>query len=212
MNKIGYFLTLLFTVIVHILLKKFNEMQKEQKDLIEQYRNKLGLNPNKINKDALKTEYEQKYIDFKDYDYKNPDFSQIEENGYDIDNDYDAFKEDLMKYVEGANDYFKEEKRAEPVSTEKSNIAMNANAVSQPMDKIEYKPINSKVGDVSMDRQFKNSFEQLNKTRNAKLNVKTLKPDNWVYNNEKTINGGFFDEKAGIMPFDNAEESNYVLL
>lgn len=212
MNVVGYFLTLLFTIIVHVLLKKFNNLQKEQKDLIEHYRNKLGLSPTEINNDAIKKEYEQKYVDFKDYDYKNPNFSTIEEEGYDIDNDYDAFKEDLMKYVEGANDFFKQEKKLEPVATERENIKLNHNAVTQPLKKKEYEMKNSKIGDVSMDNQFRKSFETNNKKRNELNGVKTLKPDQWVYSNEKTMNGGFFDEKSGIMPFDNAEESNFVLL
>lgn len=212
MNKIGYFLTLLFTVIVHILLRRFNQMQDEQKNIIEQYKNKLGLNPKIINKEATMIEKQQKFIDFKDYDYKGPNYSLIEDDeGYDIDNDYDAFKEDLMKYVEGANDYFKNEKRAEPVMTEKRVIGMNHNAISQPMDKKEpsFKP--SKAA-ASMDKQFNAIFESNNQKRNSALDYKTLKPDQWTYNNEKTINGGFFDEKAGLMPYDASEESNYVLL
>jgi hypothetical protein len=212
MNSLGYFLTLLFTIIVHILLKKFNDMQQEQKALIENYKNKLGLNPTGIKKDELRKEYEQKYIDFKDYDYKNVDFSSIEEDGYDIDNDYDAFKEDLMKYVEGANDYFKHEKKLEPVATEASNIYMNENAVSQPMNKKEYVPTNSKVGDISMDRQMKNAFEANNKQRQQITGVKTLKNDQWTYSNEKTMNGGFVDEKSGLMPFDNMESDYMALL
>jgi len=39
MNIIGYFLTLTFTIIVHILLKRFNDMQTEQKELIEKFKN-----------------------------------------------------------------------------------------------------------------------------------------------------------------------------
>jgi hypothetical protein len=38
MNKIGYFLTLLFTIIVHIILRRFNEMQFEQNLLTENTR------------------------------------------------------------------------------------------------------------------------------------------------------------------------------
>lgn len=192
------------------MLRKFKIMEREQKNLIEKYRNKLE--PSNLNSKGFKKEYQQKYIDYKDYDYKNPNFSLIEDEGYDIDNDYDALKEDLMKYVNEQNDYYKQEKKLEPVANEKRNIWMNHNAISQPIDKKDYIPQNYKVGDISMDRQFKNAFEKNNMERNAKLSIKTLKPDNWVYNNEKTINGGFFDEKAGIMPFDSAEESNYVLL
>jgi len=209
MNIIGYFLTLTFTIIVHILLKRFNDMQTEQKELIEKFKNKL--NPKSIDYDALRTEKEQKFVDFKDYDYKNPNFSMIEEEGYDIDNDYDAFKEDLMKYVEGANDYFKKEKRAEPVMTEKRVIGMNHNAISQPLDKKEGN-FKLQTASASMDKQFNNMFEANNNRRNSNREQKTLKPDQWTYNNEKTINGGFFDEKSGLMPYDASEESNFVLL
>jgi len=212
MNKIGYFLTLLFTVIVHVLLIQFNKMQDEQKKIIEEYKNKLGLNPKIMNKEATLIEKQQKFVDFKDYDYKGPNFSLIEDDeGYDIDNDYDAFKEDLMKYVEGANDYFKEEKRAEPVMTEKRVIGMNHNAISQPLDKKEG-DFKLQTASASMDKQFNAMFEANNNRRNSNREQKTLKPDQWTYNNEKTINGGFFDEKSGLMPYDASEESNFVLL
>ena len=210
MNVIGFTLALMATILIHVLLKRFMEMQKDQKDLIEQYRNKLAGRP--LNYKAIERENQQKYIDFKDYDYKGPNFSLIEDDeGYDIDNDYDLFKEDLMKYVEGANDYFNVEQHATGIANEQTNIVSNHNAVSQPMDKKEFN-FPSKKGGVSLDRQYNNSFEANNKKRNSQLPYKTLKPDQWTYNNEKTINGGFFDEKSGLMSFDAAEEMNMVLL
>lgn len=210
MNIIGYTLALMTTILIHVLLKRFMDLQKDQKEFIEQYRNSLG--GKSLNYKAIERENQQKYIDFKDYDYKGPNYSLIEDDeGYDIDNDYDAFKEDLMKYVEGANDYFNHEQLLQPVANERANIVSNHNAVSQPMNKKEYNFPSKAVG-VSMDTQYKNAFETNNRRRNSQLSYKTLKTDQWVYNNEKTMNGGFFDEKAGIMPFDLSEETNYVLL
>ena len=186
------------------------DLQADQKELIEQYRNKLAGKP--LNYKAIAREGAQKYIDYKDYDYKGPNFSLIEDDeGYDIDNDYDAFKEDLMKYVEGANDYFNVEQHATGVASEQTNIVSNHNAVSQPMDKKEYN-FPSKTAGVSMDTQYKNAFEANNKKRNSLLPYKTLKPDQWTYNNEKSMNGGFVDEKAGLMPFDASEGTFGVLL
>ena len=210
MNVIGYFLTLFFIMVVHILLKKFNDIQIEQPNLIEEYRNRL--NPKYLDAGKELIEKQQKFIDFKDYDYKGPNFSLIEDEGYDIDNDYDAYKEDLMKYVEGANDYFKEEKRAEPVMTEERGINLKHNAVRQPLMNKKQSSFKTQLSSASMDNQFKNAFEKNNKERNSQLPYKSLKPDQWTYSNEKTINGGFFDESAGLMPFDASEELNYVLL
>lgn len=213
MNKIGYVFTLFFIIIIHLLIKQFDMIKNEQKKLIEEYRIKLGLNPSKIPHNDLKKEYTQKNNEFKDYDYKKVNFSEIEdEEGYDIDNDYDLFKEDLLKYIESSNNNDQFEKRTEPVASEKQNLFMNENSINQPLTKKEYIPKGSVFGDMSMDKQYKNAFEKNNKDRNSKLKTKTLKPDWWVYNNEKTINGGFFDEKNGIMPFDNGESTNYVLL
>ena len=209
MNTIGYTFVLMITILVHVLLKKFLEIQKDQKDLIEQYRNKL--NPAKIDYEAIERESHQKYMDFKDYDYKGVDYSEIEDNGYDIDNDFDAMKEDLMKYVDGANNYFKQEKHLEPVATEAHNIRMNHNAPTQPLTKIENPFKGSSVG-VSLDAQYKNQFESLNSTRNSGLVNHTLKPDLWQYASEKPMNGGFVDESSGLMAFDSMEETNYVLL
>jgi len=206
MNVIGYTLALMATILIHVLLKRFMEMQKDQKDLIEQYRNKLAGKP--LNYKAIAKENQQKYIDFKDYDYKGPNYSLIEDDeGYDIDNDYDLFKEDLMKYVEGANDYFNVEQHATGIANEQTNIIANHNAMSQPMDKKEYH-FPAKTAGVSMDNQYKNVMENNYKKSNNKL----LKPDLWTYNNEKTINGGFFDEKTGLMPYDPEVSTNYVLL
>ena len=83
--------------------------------------------------------------------------------------------------------------------------------MSQPMDKKEFNFPAKKAG-VSMDAQYKNAFEANNKKRNSLLPYKTLKPDQWTYNNEKSMNGGFVDEKAGLMPFDASEGTFGVLL
>ena len=209
MNTVGYTFVLMMTILIHVLLKKFLEIQKDQKDLIEEYRNRL--HPSKVGYKAIERESHQKYMDFKDYDYKGMDYSQIEDKGYDQDNDFDAMKEDLMKYIDGANDYFNVEHTAEPVATEKKNIKMNHNATTQPLEKIE-NPFKGSTPGVSLDAQYKNQFESLNKQRNSNLPNHTLKPDLWTYANEKSMNGGFVDEKSGLMPYDAQEESNYVLL
>ena len=209
MNSVGYTFVLMMTILVHVLLKRFLEIQKDQKDLIEEYRNKL--NPSKLDYNAIKKESHQKYMDFKDYNYKGMDYSQIEDKGYDVDNDFDAMKEDLMKYIDGANDYFNVEHTSEPVATEKKNTQMNHNSVTQPLDKIE-NPFKGQSAGTSLDAQYKNQFESLNKNRNSNLPNHTLKPDLWNYANEKPMNGGFVDEKSQLMPYDAAEESNYVLL
>ena len=209
MNTVGYTFVLMMTILIHVLLKKFLEIQKDQKDLIEQYRNKL--NPSKLDYKAIERESHQKYIDTKDYNYKGMDYSEIENKGYDVDNDFDAMKEDLMKYIDGANDYFNVEHTAEPVADEKRNIQMNHNAPSQPLAKVE-NPFKGHAPGVSLDSQYKNQFESNNKNRNSNLPVQTLKPDLWNYANEKPMNGGFVDEKSQLMPYDAAEESNYVLL
>jgi len=209
MNTVGYTFVLMMTILIHVLLKKFLEIQKDQKELIEQYRNKL--NPSNLDNKAVERESHQKYMDFKDYNYKGADYSQIEDKGYDVDNEYDAMKEDLMKYIDGANDYFNVEHTSEPVATEKKNTQMNHNSVTQPLDKVE-NPFKGQSAGTSLDAQYKNQFESLNKNRNSNLPNHTLKPDLWVYNNEKSMNGGFVDEKSGLMAYDDQEESNYVLL
>ena len=63
-----------------------------------------------------------------------------------------------------------------------------------------------------MDRQMKNAFEANNKQRQQITGVKTLKPDQWNYSNEKPMNGGFVDEKSGLMPFDSMEGDYMTLL
>ena len=109
------------------------------------------------------------------------------------------------------HNYFNHEQHLTGVANERANIVSNHNAVSQPMDKKKYN-FPAKTAGVSMDTQFKNAFESNNKKRNSQLPYKTLKPDQWTYANEKTMNGGFFDEKNTLMPYDQNEETNYVLL
>jgi hypothetical protein len=212
MNIVGYIISLIVTILAHIFLKKFIKMQDEQKELIERYRSQLDTG-RPLDYDAVERESHQKYMDFKDYNYKGVDFSKIEdEDGYDIDNDYDLMKEDLLKYVDGANNYFNPTQRSEPVATEKKNIKMNHNASLMPLDKKE-NPFKGLLGGVTLDSQYKSQFESNNRGRNSiNPTIKTLKPDLWVYGNEKTMNGGFFDEKTSLMPFDAQEENNYVLL
>ena len=209
MNIIGYTVSLCGIVLVHVLITKFLKLQGEQKELLEHYRNKL--NPKKLDYDAEKRETHQKYTDFKDYDYKGYDISKIQDSdGYDLDTDYDLLKEDLLKYVNGANNYFEVEDIASPVTNEKQNITLNHNAPKQPLTKKEnqHKGI---VAGTSLDNQYRSQWESNNTIRNGSIAQKTLKPDLWTYQNEKVMNGGSLDS-SGLMPFDSAEETNYVLL
>ena len=208
MNIFGYIVSLIITILAHVFLKKFNKMQQEQKELIEQYKNQLR----PLDYDAVERESHQKYMDFKDYNYKGVDFSKIEDDdGYDIDNDYDLMKEDLLKYVDGANNYFNPSERSDPVADEKRNIKMNHNASLMPLTKKE-NPFKGLLTGSTLDNQYKSQFEKNNRERNSNRENKTLKPDIWTYGNEKAMNGGFFDEKIGLMPYDKMEENNYVLL
>lgn len=205
MNVIGYTVSLFSIILLHILLKQFIFMQKEQTKLIEHYKNKLKFTD--IDYDAIEREDYQKYIDHHNYDYKKVDFSKIEgSDGYDKNNDYDLLKKDLMKYINGANNYLNPTKHPSPIKNEQGNILLNPNVSTQPLIKKENKFKGIDPG-VSLDKQYKIQFEQNNKNKN----LKTLKPDIWTYKNEKPMNGGLIDS-SGLMPYDENEGSNYVLI
>lgn len=211
MNIVGYIISLVITILTHIFLKKFNKMQIEQKTIIEEYRNQLGLG-RPLDYEAKQRESHVKYMDFKDYDYKGVDFTKLDdEDGYTINDEYELMKDDLIKYIDGANNYFNPSERSEPVATEKRNIQMNHNSTLQPLEKKE-NPFKGILTSSTLDNQYKSQFESNNQKRNSNIENKTLKPDLWNYANEKPMNSGYFDEKSGLMAYDQAEETNYVLL
>jgi hypothetical protein len=213
MNTIGFVISLFSIVFLHTILKVFMNIKKEQEQLIEKFKNKLK--PKKIDHTLERQEIDGKNKYYNGYQFKKVDFDKIEdEDGYDIDNEYDLMKEDLLKYIDSMNNYYEFEKIAQPIANKKLNKELNPNIPIKepvPLDKKSYTFKPEKVGK-SLDDQYKTQFEMNNKTRNKLIENKTLKPDLWTYKEEKPMNGGFVDPMTNLMPYDAMEESNYVLL
>lgn len=212
MNKFGFFIAFVAIILFHCLIMTI----RDYKDVIENYAEAAGLNLANINgggtnpTSGVETEETQKYPEFKDYDYKNPNFSAIEEDGYDISNDFDLLSEDLMKYVENQSEFEKTNLRLEPVATEQRTTALNPNVSIQPRILQEENNNACKTG-VAADIAQKIGLNdnQMNRN-NPRTSFYMLKPNDVA--NERQINGGYADPKTGLMPFDPEEISDYTIL
>jgi hypothetical protein len=206
MNIIGYILTSIVTILIHLFIIQFKMMKKDQEQVLEAYKIKLGLKPTEIPYDKIKKEYDQKTKDYNSYEYKNVDYSLIEdEEGYDIDNDYDLFREDLLKYIEGQNNSYEHTNNLTPVANEPKNIKMNHNAINQPLYKKDNLMREQNLKLDSLDNQYKGSF---NETIIPNIEQKTLKPENWTKKKEPIANGGMMGD---IMGYEE-ESNNFQLL
>ncbi len=206
MNKFGFFIAFVAIVLFHCLIMTI----KDYKDVIEKYAPGLNLHPAPIGERGNETEETQKYLQFKGYDYKNPNFSLIEEDGYDIDNDFDLFQEDLMKYVESQTEFTKQNQRLEPVATEQRTTALNPNVMKQPMILKEQNNNACKTGvDADISQKMGLDSSKANRDEN-RTNFYQLKPNDPT--SETQNNGGLIDAASGLMAFDPESIDSYSIL
>ena len=203
MNILGFIFLLWATFITHIVLRRYNELEKNQREIIENFR--ASLHPGSdINYSLTNDRISDIKAANEDNNYnKISKVNYEDKNGFDIENDYDLLKLDLMKYVEDqGNKNNKTEKIKTPIYTETKNSDINNN-VLKLLKKNE--PEVGSDAKLSMDKIYEQKIMQ-NQTN--KEGIKTLKPDLWTYENEAVMNGGKF---GNLMPFDNSESGFMVL-
>ena len=205
MNILGYLITIVTIVLLHLMIKKVQGIFIN----FEQFKASLKFSP--LEYAAKQRESHVKWLDTKDYGYKEVALEKLDNEGYDKEeDDFKLLKKDLMKYIEEDVERYNHEKRLEPIVSEMGNATMNPNVQlgNPPSPESHIQPI---VGDISLDSQYRNQWASLNSKRSEMTGLKTFKPDVWTYENENPINGGVVDAKSGLMAYDPMEQMDMVL-
>jgi len=211
MNIIGLSTTLIIILFLHVLVKRYSQMEEDNKEIIELFKNRLNFS--KANDTEAK-----KLIDDDKQLYNNFQMEKIEDDeGVDIENDFSLLKKDLLKYVNGARNMFDNSlfDKSNEVNHKKHQKNNNKPNIQQK----EYENSQESLiehpfkqhGMNSLDDSLKKNIEENNKNRYSSLDYKSFKPDMWVSENESSMNGGKLDPKSNIAAFDSMESYNYIL-
>ena len=209
MNIMGITISLIVIAILHIFLKKIGSILSENEKLIEKFKT---INPGYLNKETA--------VPFKRVDTTMPfnvnsqDFNNFKEYNTINVNDYDldTMKGELLNYLEDKSNLF------DKIPTYEENKILNENVATfkdvghiKPetlirQDQAEYivnrkdtVPLSSSYP-VQFDKQFKQKLYLSEPAANKEY--RTYKKDNWVYENEKSNNGGYIDTQSKLMAYD----------
>jgi len=194
MNYISYILVLIIIFISQYVLDLFITIKKNQEKLMERF--SITGKPCVENKEIGIKNMFRKMLDYSGVNLNN------DNEGYDIDNEYDLMVKDLMEYAEDDNNYYETNAYSDNTNTIAANIALNEN-VNVPIRKKEEAAYPRKQMETSIDKMYSAQNEKL-----AAGNLKTLKPDLWGYENEKVMNGGMFGD---LEPFDGMGGNNVTI-
>lgn len=209
MNIIGLSSLICLILFLHILIKRYEDLEKENKEIINMIKNKTNdkINNKKVEKKIIEEEEEE--MNYEKYDLQNIE----DEEGFDIENDFTLLKKDLLKYVDGARSYFKKQDfdSSNVVNNKKSQKEYNLNSIKKEYD-LELEEIIQKPFGKTNFNSIEQQLEKSNKEINNKLGVKTLKPDMWVHKNENQMNGGELFKDTSLLAYDMGENYEYSLL
>ena len=213
MNIVGLGSSLAIIIFLHVLIKRYSEMEEDNKELMELFKNKLNFSQVKSENKA------EKIIDGDKQSYNKFEMEKVEDKeGVDIENDFSLLKKDLLKYVNGARNMFDNslfDKSNEVNDKQKQNENNKQNIQEQKYENsaefvIQDHPFKQHAIN-SLDNNLNNKIDENNKKRYSSLDYKSFKPDMWVSENESSMNGGKIDPNSNISAFDNMESYNYIL-
>lgn len=210
MNIIGLSATLIIILFLHILIKRYSQMEEDNKEIIELFKNQFNFSKANSN-EAIKLIDDDKQL------YNNFQMEKIEDNeGVDIENDFSLLKKDLLKYVNGARNMFDNSlfDKSNEVNHKKHQKNNNPNIQQKEYKKSQESVIEhpfKQQGMNSLDDNLNQKIEENNKNRYSSLDYKSFKPDMWVSENESSMNGGKLDPSSNIAAFDSMESYNYIL-
>jgi hypothetical protein len=211
MNIIGLSATLIIILFLHVLVKRYSQMEQNNSEIMELFKNRLNFSKVEENKD-------KKLIDNDKQLYNDFQMEKVEDDeGVDIENDFSLLKKDLLKYVNGARNIFdnslfdKSNEVNHKNNQKKQNIPNIQQQQYENSDESLIQHPFKKQGMNSLDNDLNKKVEQNNFNRYSSLDYKSFKPDMWVSENESSMNGGKLDPTSNIAAFDSMESMDYIL-
>ena len=201
MNIIGIVSSLLIIIFLHIIVKRYKNIEEKNKEFFSMLKDVYNISKNKSEKkDTM--------------DYEKIKLEKVEdEEGIDFENDFSLFKKDLLKYVDDSRDIYKNELFDDSNIVNDKTKQKGINLYQQKKDfdysnlqteEIIQKPF-GKTNIDSMEKQLEEVNLNINKMKNNGLSVQTFKPDMWVHENENQMSGGKIFKDSELLAFDKGE-------
>lgn len=200
MNIIGLISLTLIILFLHIIVKRYENLEEKNKEVFAILRQKYNIPKNK------------KVV--KEMNYEKINLEKVEdEEGIDFENDFSLLKKDLLKYVDDSRDIFHNELYDDSNLVNNKEHQKKTNLYQQ---KKEYDFSNLDIEEIiqqpfgktnidSMDKQLEKVNININQMKNNGLQVQTFKPDMWIHKNENQMNGGKIFQDSNLLAFDQGE-------
>lgn len=208
MNIVGISTAVLVILFLHIVVKRYQQLEEKNKEVFTILRQKYSVpkRKNKEKRDEI-------------MDYEKLDLSKVEDDeGIDFENDFSLLKKDLLKYVDDSRNVFNNNLFDNSNLVNDKKHQMETNLYQQKtefnldhlVDQVIEQPF-GKVNVGSMDKQLEKTNLNINQMKNDGLQVKTFKPDMWIHKNENQMNGGQLFKDSELLAFDQGELSYQLI-
>lgn len=208
MNIVGISTAVLVILFLHIVVKRYQQLEEKNKEVFSILRQQYNA-PKRKNKEKREEVM----------DYEKLDLSKVEDDeGIDFENDFSLLKKDLLKYVDDSRNVFNNNLFDDSNLVNDKKHQMETNLYQQKtefnldhlVDQVIEQPF-GKVNVGSMDKQLEKTNLNINQMKNDGLQVKTFKPDMWIHKNENQMNGGQLFKDSGLLAFDQGELSYQLI-
>lgn len=209
MNIVGLSSLMLVILFLHVIVKRYQQLEEKNKEVFTILRGQFNLPKRKnVEKRDEKMNYEK------------IDLGKVEDDeGIDFENDFSLLKKDLLKYVDDSRDIYRNELFDDSHLVNNKEHQKQINGFQQ---KKEYDFSNLQIDEVieqpfgkvqigSMDKQLEKINLNINEMKNDGLQVKTFKPDMWSHKNESQMSGGKIFKDSNLLAYDQGELSYQLL-
>lgn len=208
MNIVGISTAVLVILFLHIVVKRYQQLEEKNKEVFSILRQQYNA-PKRKNKEKREEVM----------DYEKLDLSKVEDDeGIDFENDFSLLKKDLLKYVDDSRNVFNNNLFDDSNLVNNKKYQKETNLYQQKkefdldhlVDQVIEQPF-GKVNVGSMDKQLEKTNLNINEMKNDGLQVKTFKPDMWIHKNENQMNGGQIFGDSNLVAFDQGELSYQLI-
>lgn len=202
MNIVGIISLTLVILFLHVIVKRYENLEEKNKEVFAILRQKYNIPKGK------------KQEPVKQMNYEKINLEKIEDDeGIDFENDFSLLKKDLLKYVDDSRDIYHNELFDDSNLVNDKDYQKQTNLYQQKKDydfdnldieEIIQQPF-GKTNIGSMDKQLEQVNLNINEMKNDGLQVQTFKPDMWMHKNENQMNGGKIFKDLNLTAFDHGE-------
>ena len=208
MNILGLTSTILIILFLHIIIRRYKNLEEKNKEVFAMLRDTYSI-PKKKN-----VEKREEKMNYEKINLENVE----DDEGIDFENDFSLLKKDLLKYVDDDRNIYRNELFDDSNMTNNKEYQHKSNLYQQKkgfniehlVDQVIEQPF-GKVNIGSMDKQLEKVNLNINQMKNNGAQVKTFKPDMWMHENENQMSGGKIFKDSNLLAYDQGELSYQLL-